>query len=390
MHLFMKKIVFFTLVIAVFTACGTNESFKIEGKLSNSEGGTILLQELKSTDKVTLDSAKINKDGTFKLKGKNNKPAFYSIYLAKNNDITLVINPGNKIIIEADARDLPHTYSVKGSKDAELSCALNKKLNETLKKVSKLGQTYEDSLGSRNILAIRARLDSSYKAIEADQRIFTKEFIRNNSHSLVSIMALYQQIGSKRSVLNPTEDFDIFKLVDSVMYITFPEADAVISLHNIMKDLTDSKMAKIATEKRTAIGANAPEIALPSIKGDSIKLSSTHGKYVLLSFWASWSEPCRNENPQLVSLYWHYKYAGFEVFQVSLDRSKEAWLNAMQNDKLFWINVSDLKMWDSPIAKLYGIESLPANLLLDINGKIIAKNLDINELSSKLKTIFKY
>jgi len=386
----MKKLAIFTLFTILITSCGTNESFTIKGKLSNSAEGTIILQELKSTDKIILDSAKINKDGSFTLKGKNNKPAFYSIYLAKNNDITLVISPGNELFIIADAKDLPHTYVVKGPKNAELSWALNKKLNETLKKVSKLGQTYEDSLGSRNILKIRAKLDSTYKVIEADQKTFTKEFIRKNVHSLVSIMALYQQIGPKRSVLNPTEDFEIFKMVDSVMYISFPEADAVISLHNVMKDLSDVQMAKIATEKRTAIGAIAPEIALPSVKGDSVRLSSTRGKYTLLDFWASWCEPCRTENPLLINTYWRYKYAGFEVFQVSLDRNKEAWLNAVQSDKLFWINVCDLKMWNSPTAILFGVESIPTNFLLDTKGKIVAKNLTIVELNAKLKDIFKY
>jgi thiol-disulfide isomerase/thioredoxin len=386
----MKKIAFYLFLLIVFTSCSNNESFKIKGKLRNADGGTIILKELKSTDRVTLDSAKINKDGSFVLKAKNNKPAFYSIYLAKNNDITLVINPGNKLIIIADARDLPHTYIVKGSKDAELSYALNKKLNETLQKVSKLGQTYQDSLGSRNILAIRARLDSTYKGIEADQKKFTKEFIRNNSHSLAAIMALYQQIGPKRSVLNPTQDYEIFRMVDSIMYIDFPEADAVQSLHNVMKDLTDAQLAKTATEKRTALGAIAPEIALPNANRDSVRLSSTRGKYVLLDFWASWCEPCRVLNPNLVNTYWRYKNAGFEVFQVSLDRSRDAWINAMQTDKLYWINVSDLKMWNSPIAALYGIESIPANFLLDTQGKIIAKNISLSELNAKLKDIFKY
>jgi peroxiredoxin len=144
------------------------------------------------------------------------------------------------------------------------------------------------------------------------------------------------------------------------------------------------------TDKRNAIGSMAAEIALRNPKGDTIKLSSLRGKYVLLDFWASWCDPCRNENPNLVRNYWRYKYAGFEIFQVSLDKSKDSWQKAILDDKLFWINVSDLKFWNSPVVPLYGIESIPENFLLDPKGMIIARDLTGDALSFKLKEIFKY
>jgi thiol-disulfide isomerase/thioredoxin len=203
-------------------------------------------------------------------------------------------------------------------------------------------------------------------------------------------MALYQQLSPRTSVLNPTDHYEYYKMVDSSMMSLYPDADAVKSLHMLINDVGEQNQRKEQLEKRTGIGAIAPEIALPNPKGDTLRLSSTRGKYVLLDFWASWCQPCRNENPNLLRLYWRYKYNGFEIFQVSLDKTKESWIKGITDDKLAWINVSDLKFWNSPVVALYGIESIPYNLLLDTKGEIIGKDLQGEKLASKLREIFKY
>ena len=135
------------------------------------------------------------------------------------------------------------------------------------------------------------------------------------------------------------------------------------------------------------MGAVAPEIALPSPKGDTIKLSSTRGKYVLLDFWASWCSPCREANPELVRLYQKFKSKGFEIFQVSLDKSKDAWVKAIRDDKLNWIQVLDLKYWQSSAAQLYYVESIPTSFLLDKDGTIIGRNLSGIPLEDKLEEL---
>jgi peroxiredoxin len=134
----------------------------------------------------------------------------------------------------------------------------------------------------------------------------------------------------------------------------------------------------------------APEFAQADTNGKTVSLSSFHGKYVLLDFWASWCGPCRAENPNVVKAYNNFKGKNFTILGVSLDRpgKKDAWLKAIHDDHLTWNHVSDLKFWDSETAKLYGIQAIPQNLLLDPSGKIIGKNLFGDDLEKKLAEIF--
>ena len=145
----------------------------------------------------------------------------------------------------------------------------------------------------------------------------------------------------------------------------------------------------ITREKKTSIGAIAPEFAAADTAGRLIALSSLKGKYVLLDFWAAWCGPCRQENPNVVQAFHKYKEKGFTVLGVSLDRERKDWLKGVRDDKLTWTNVSELKYFESPTAVLYGIESIPRNFLLDPNGKIIGRDLRGPDLNEKLEEVFK-
>jgi thiol-disulfide isomerase/thioredoxin len=146
--------------------------------------------------------------------------------------------------------------------------------------------------------------------------------------------------------------------------------------------------ANLQQQTGIRLGTAPPEIALPNPDGKVMSLSALKGKVVLIDFWASWCGPCRRSNPELVETYKKFKDRGFTVFSISLDASKEAWVQAIKEDKLTWpTHVSELKKWAGRVNALYGVEGIPATFLLDKNGKVAGKNLRGKELADKIESL---
>ena len=157
----------------------------------------------------------------------------------------------------------------------------------------------------------------------------------------------------------------------------------------ITKLATDFNLALTRPSQGDLVGKEAPDFELPDVNGKMMSLKSLRGKFVLVDFWASWCKPCRNENPNVVSAYQQFKDKNFTILGVSLDKEKEGWVKAIADDQLTWSHVSDLKFWDSKVVPLYGIEGIPFNVLLDPEGKVIAKDLRGSELHAKLSEVLK-
>jgi thiol-disulfide isomerase/thioredoxin len=187
----------------------------------------------------------------------------------------------------------------------------------------------------------------------------------------------------------PKENGDVIKLMEK----SYPNSEYTKEMKSAYAQIEMQAKAaemKQKAESATAIGSTAIDLDYPSPSGKNIKLSSLRGKVVLLDFWASWCGPCRRENPSVVAAYNKYKDKGFTVYSVSLDQDKARWTSAIAQDGLLWENhVSDLKGWSAEPAAKYGVQSIPAQFLLDKDGKIIAKNLRGEELDRKLEEVLK-
>ncbi|HOK26546.1 MAG TPA: TlpA disulfide reductase family protein [Bacteroidales bacterium] len=382
----MRKYIPLILVV-LFSGC-SNNSVTISGKLENApEGEYLYLAEIKETAVENVDSVKLEKNGNFSFKREIDIPAFYLLKQSNGNFFTLLAGPGEKIEVKAVYNRLNEPVSVKGSEGTDKLLEYNKVLKSTTEKLRNLSEIYRENASSPDLPKVVETIDSTARVYLSEINSYTKKFIDDNTGSLVTLIALYQQVAPRAYVLDPVKDINYFIKVDSVLYRRYPASGPVRALHEQVAALVEGVTSSGGT--LLTPGNEAPDFTLPSPDGQMISLSSTRGKVVLLDFWAAWCGPCRLENPNLVRAYEKYHNKGFEIFQVSLDRTREAWLKGIEEDKLGkWIHVSDLKYWESSVVSLYHIEQIPNNYLLDRDGKIIAVNLRGEDLQSKLAEIF--
>jgi peroxiredoxin len=290
----------------------------------------------------------------------------------------LVTEPGT-INLNADVNNFSDT-KVSGSKENDLYTSFAEKSGKAQQKMmdvleQKYGREFvmnrnPDTSGTqyKNLLQDYHKLSDS---IQKDEIQNLKKFIKDNPGSFTSV----------------------FLLNNYATTLDLPELENLYgSIPSKYKDTKSGKSISsiINARKITAIGKIAPDFTQPDTSGKPVKLSDLRGKYVLVDFWASWCGPCRAENPNLVKTFDRYKDKGFTVLGISLDQpgKKDAWLAAIHKDNLTWTQVSDLKFWDNEVAVLYGVKAIPTNLLLDPEGKIIAKDLRGEDLSKKLSELF--
>ena len=384
-----KSWIYIIVLMVTITGC-KNNNIEINGKLLDPTPGKYLyLDELKSTELITVDSAMISEDGQFSFIRKVDYPSFYLLKADEKNYLTMLLEPGQKIGLNAYSDSLNYPVFVTGSEGTAMMAAYNKKLRKTIDQLSGLRSIYMLNLGSPQLVAVIERLDSLAQIYLNDINTYTKKYIDDNLNSLVSLVALYQQVAPGEYILHHQKDLNYFLKVDSSLSKLYPDYEPVQSLHEQVQNLLADLDAQNLTSPLISSGNEAPEIALPDPQGDTIRLSSTRGKVVLLDFWASWSNLSRKENPNLVKAYDTYHNKGFEIFQVSLDKTKDAWTEGIRKDNLEkWIHVSDVKYWNSVVVPLYRIEVIPANYLLDREGRIIGSNLRGEDLNRKLAEIF--
>ncbi len=373
------------LVLCFLLACHQKKiNFSINGNIDNGVNKKIYLKKLGQEKDSIVDSLKISDDGSFSFSGYTDNKSFFSLSLSNDESVNLIVSPGDDIRIKGQWGDFSDSYNVAGSRESECLEMIHDKMNSYYKTVDSLGKIFRHKRDSVEYQALKSELDSAFYNSFNKAKNELIGFIKSNPGSFASMVALYQQRDLRNYMIDWEKNYNLIKKIDSILYQKHPESDAVIVFHEQVNELKKKISLRREKEKLLQKGKKAPEISLPGTSGETVDLSSLQGKYVLLDFWASWCAPCRRENPELLEVYNRFSDKGFEIFQVSLDRDKRAWMKAIEEDSLPWINVSDLKMWNSVVVPNYNISQIPTNYLLDKKGRIIKKDVEISELDSLL------
>ena len=343
-------------------ACNAQSGYKVTGTVEGMPDGKAIIATVNGSSLDTLAKADV-KNGSFEFTGNVSEPTgAYIMVIGQRGAIPFMLENAN-ITVNAGQAGLTVTGS-EGQKIYDQFMAIN---TTTQQEAMKLQQEYQAANGDQ---AKMQAVQEAYAKLMTDAQAKETELIKANPDSYVSTFVIVSSMGQM-------------------------EYEQLKERYNLLGEKAKASAqgkaiaAQIAKLESTAIGQIAPNFTITTPEGESISLYDIKGKVKLIDFWASWCGPCRGENPHVVEIYKEYHPKGLEIFGVSLDNNKEAWVKAIADDGLVWKHGSDLKGWQSAPAKLYSVTGIPHTILLDENNKIIAKNLRGDELKQKIAELLK-
>jgi peroxiredoxin len=370
----MKKqlVSYSVILLSLFIySCKDKSNFTLSGTINNPGSlKKIYLLEADSSAISVIDSTNISDQGKFQFKHPAPYANLFKIRLG-GSIFDMVAKNGDDIDFSTDLKDNAHAYKVSGSDESSKVQEFNKISNFYGDKSAKITQEYQDksqALGKQSDSLIKIYMPIFQKNV-TDYSDAVLKFVNDNKTSLAGFYAA--------TSLEPTKY--------EAQLITYADA-----IKDSFKDnpAVQKFIKQMMYAKPLSVGHTAPDFTVAGVDGKPIKLSDYKGKYVMIDFWASWCAPCRAENPNVVKQYAIYKPLGLNILGVSLDVNKELWQKAIAADKLTWAHGSDLKNFEGPTERLYHIEAIPSNVIIDPKGNIVAKNVTGADLEEFLNKTF--
>ncbi len=359
------SILIVSVIIGITISCENKieNNFKLTLDIENGGDNVILLSKREGGEMISSDSVQLV-EGKGIITGTINMPEFYYLMVKGTRNYIPVFVEAGDIVIQADMDNLKNPL-ISGSLAHESFNAFNDSVSVYDQQTSLLGSQYGEA-SKQNDTARMEEIEEEYMSVEDKKTDYLIEYAIKNNSNVVSAFL----------VLNNSYKFELEDL-DKIVSSFDPSIDSSGYVKSLKKH--------VATLKRSSVGQPFIDFTLNDPDGNPVPLSSvTNGNYVLVDFWAAWCSPCRAENPNVVLAYNNFHEKGFDVFGVSFDKDHDKWVEAIAADNLTWTQVSDLKYWSSAAGKLYGIQSIPQNILIDPNGIIVEKNLRGKDLQDKL------
>jgi peroxiredoxin len=374
----MKKLLLALIVACLLVSCSNKNSFQISGTITNfgsPMSATMLYLKTRTVDNifVNMDSTFIKNDGTFILKGESSETDLFFLTDRDNGFfLPVFVEPGNKITVTGDAKEF-YNIKIEGSATQNLYNNYQSLLTNIEEQKAVIYHNYDvfrqdASISDEQLQKIKIELSGKLQQLEELSVATAVDFIRDNANSIVAAYLVYMDA---LSVNNSSE-------IENHLQLLNP------SMSNKFITLTNNHLEKL---KQREVGKVIPNIELPNTEGTFISLESLRGKYVLVDFWATWCGPCIEEIPNLKKAYREYQEKGFEIFSISLDSNREAWVNGIAKYEMNWIHVSDLQVFNSPVVKQLVITYIPNTFLIDPAGVIIATDLREGELEKILSEV---